>query len=280
MKAELREALRQLAEDELLEVRDYVDRLLAALRASGASPQGNRAAQEKRRFERYSLDFPVNYLPHSAARRHRGQAPLRQAVARDISRSGVRLLCREALRAGERLSLYLPRATGTRKVLAQVTWCRRVEEGFECGARFLGFERLLAERPSGPQGCQVVVACEPGPQRAALRDLLVKDGYYVVMANGVPEVVADIAKGEPLILVASPAALLADEERLLRACEEARDTVVTIAIAPACEPEALPDTLLARCHDHISDPQRPEEVLMVVERAWRRLAAAGRRGGA
>ncbi len=280
MKADLRDALRQLTEAELLEVRDFVDRLLARLRAEGVAPRGvAEGIRDKRRFERYSVDLPISYLPHSAARRRSGPA-LRKATARDISRGGVRLVAGERLRAGERISLYLPRPAGTKKLLAEVCWSRPCEGGFECGARFVGLEGLLDQRPGLPHHCAVVLACEPGPRRAALRDLLVKDGYYVVEANGVPEAAKTLESGEPLIVIGAPAMFLAEDERLLRACQGAEERVVTILLRKGYEPSPEAEAAMARCHDHIAYPDRPAEVLVVVERAWRRLVAgAGRRLG-
>jgi len=278
MRADLREALRQLTEAELLEVRDFVDRLLARLRAEGVAPRGvPEGVRENRTFERYSVDLPLSYLPHSAALRRTGPA-LRKAIARDVSRSGVRFVASERLRVGERISLYLPRPAGTRKLLAEVCWSRPCEDGFECGARFVGLEGLLDQRTALPHHCAVVLACEPGPRRAALRNLLVKDGYYVVEANGVPEAAKALASGEPLIVIGTPGMFLAEGERLLRACEEEAGRVVTVVLREGYEPSPQADTLAPRCHDHIAHPDRPPEVLVVVERAWRRLVAGAGRG--
>jgi len=280
MKAELRDALRQLTEAELLEVRDYVDRLLARLRAEGVAPRSvPEGVRESRRFERYSVDLPISYLPHSAARRRSGPA-LRRATARDVSRRGVRFVAGERLRVGERISLYLPRPAGTKKLLAEVCWSRPCEDGFECGARFVGLEDLLDQRTGLPGHCAVVLACDPGPRRAALRNLLVKDGYYVVEANGVPEAASTLHSGEPVIMIGTPDVFLAEGERLARACEDAGERAVTIVLREGYEPSPETEALVARCHDHIANPDRPAEVLVVVERAWRRLAAAaGRRPG-
>jgi len=222
-------------------------------------PEGVR---ENRTFERYSVDLPLSYLPHSAALRRTGPA-LRKAIARDVSRSGVR---------------FLPRPAGTRKLLAEVCWSRPCEDGFECGARFVGLEGLLDQRTALPHHCAVVLACEPGPRRAALRNLLVKDGYYVVEANGVPEAAKALASGEPLIVIGTPGMFLAEGERLLRACEEEAGRVVTVVLREGYEPSPQADTLAPRCHDHIAHPDRPPEVLVVVERAWRRLVAGAGRG--
>ncbi|MFP4055832.1 MAG: PilZ domain-containing protein [Candidatus Brocadiia bacterium] len=280
MRQAIEEVLRSLSVEELREARRTIDELLAR-RAGPARPQPRGwGGPDRRAFERHPIDLEVSFLRHRpGGPGRRGEQGLHRAMVRDISRGGLRLFTRAGLEPGEVLTVYLPGSLGERRVFVEVARAERRGDQWECGASFVGLDRVLASHRPEEEGrlAQVCVACEPGPERERLTGLLVKQGYTVYVANSVPEAVSLVgAHGCSLVLAAAPL-LVAEGGRLVAELAARRQRVVTIALASASALEGPGGEALRACDDYIAEPQRPDEVGLVVGRCYRRLVAA--RGG-
>lgn len=282
MRKEVEEALRSLTAEELEHARRYIEHLLAKLQGSGALarklPEG---AADRRQFERYALNLPATYFRHAVARERPGAVEAQDALVRDIARGGVRFFANEALAPGEVLTLYMPRALGVRKLFIEVRWAERRGGQFECGASFVGLDRVFAAQKVEEQrseAAQMLLVCAPGPERDGLRGLLVKQGYSVNIANGVPEACAALETLPSAVVLARGPMLLAEDARLLKAVEARRGAALSIALVPTSELDDPANAPLRGCSDFIADPTHAQEVRPVVARTCRRLAAAqGRR---
>ena len=282
MRKEMEDFLNGLGPDELVQARRYIDRLLTTLQQTPGlvrpAPEG---APEHRRFERYEVNLPITYFRHSAARRPQGSVTAQEGLVRDIARGGVRFFANELLEPGEVLTLYLPRPVGVRKLFVEVRWAERRGGQIECGASFVGLDRVFAaqrteERRS--ETVQLLVACEPCPEREALESLLVKNGYMVHMANSVPEACSALAEMDSAVLLAGAAMLVSEDERLLKAVEGLDGKVVSVALISASELDDPALAALRRCHDYIADTEHTQEVRLIIGRnAGRLLAAQARR---
>ena len=128
------------------------------------------------------------------------------------------------------------------------------------------------------QAVQLLLACEPCPEREALESLLIKNGYTVYMANSVPEACSAIEKMDSAVLLASAAMLVGEDERLLKAAEGLGGKVVSIALVSASELDDPALATLRRCHDYIADTEHAQEVRLIIGRnAGRLLASQARR---
>lgn len=278
MREELAQALRSLSVEELLEARRYIDRLLDELsRRPGAQrpgpPQG---AAERRRFDRYSVSVPIGYFRHSATSTMGTDAPVREAVVRDISRGGLRFFATEALEPNELLTVYLPGALGVRRLFVEVRRVERRGAQYECGCSFVGLDRVLeaqeAEEERG-ETVQVLVVWEPCTERDALIDLLVKQGYSTHVANAVPEAAGMLNLHRCSLVLAAAPLLLAEGGELLKELERRSEDVLSIALIRASDVDGPTGERLSGCHDFISEPDRPQEVRVIVGRTYRRLTA-------
>jgi hypothetical protein len=280
VREDLATALRGLSADELLGARRYVERLLEELASRpGARRSPPSGVAERRRFDRYSVDLRATYLCHSTSADERPGGPRREAVVRDISRGGLRFFAHEALEPGELLTIHLPGPLGVRKLVAEVLRVERRGSQYQCAAAFVDLDRIVAARQGGEaraEAVRVLVAWEPCPERDALTDLLVKQGYTAHVANGVPEVLRVLALHRRVLVLASAPLLLADGGALLRELEGRAADVVSVAIATISELDGPGGPRLRACHDFLCEPDRPQEVRVVVGRACRRLLA--RRG--
>jgi len=279
MRKELDEALRGLSVEELLEARRLIDGLLAQLeRAGGCVPHTPPDGAERRRFPRYAINLQVTYFRHRAAAGGvpAGSAVL-EAVVRDISRTGVRFFTNERLEIDEILTFYLPGPLGVRKLFVEVTRVEARGKQYECGASFIGLDRVLAAQRTEEQRtetAQVLVVSEPCPERDALANLLLRQGYAVHMANSVPDAVAMLGWRRCRIVLAAGPLLLAEGGRLLKELQRLRDEVLSIAIASASDMDGPDGEALRTCHDFICEPDRAQEVRVVLGRTYRRLTAA------
>jgi len=277
VRQDLAEALRSLSVEELLEARRYIDRLIEELADQpgaqrGAAPSGS----EKRRFGRYSVSLQVTYFRHSTKSTVGPGAPVRDAVVRDISRGGVRFFANEALEPNELLTIYLPGALGVRKLFVEVRRVERRGDQYECGASFVGLDRVFeaqkAEEERG-EAVQVLVVCEPCPERDTVTELLVKQGYTAHVANAVPEAVAMLNLHSCALVIAAAPLLLASGGELLKELEKRADEVLSIAMVSASDIDGPTGEGLRACHDFIAEPDRAQEVRVVVGRTYRRLTA-------
>ena len=272
------EVLNELTAEELLEARRLIDRLLEELRQQGGlarpAPEG---MSEARQFERYSVNLQVTYFRHAAAQEKGGAAAVQDALVRDIARGGIRFFTAEILEPTEVLTFYLPRPLGIRKLFVEVRWVERRGGQFECGARFVGLDRVFAaqrteERRS--EAVQIILASEPSAELESLEKLIVQHGYSAYRANSVPEALAALDAHPRSILLGSAPLLLAEDARLIQAVEEGGGSILSVVVAT---PSELDDPQIAprrRCHDYIVEPDHAHEVRVVVARVYRRLAAA------
>ena len=278
MRKELEEALRSLSIEELLEARRLIDGLLTQLeRASGPAhpPPGG---AEKRRLPRFAVNLAVTYFRHRAGSEGvPASSAVQEAVVRDISRSGVRFFTGERIEADEILTFYLPGPMGVRKLFVDVTRSEPRGKQFECGASFVGLDRVLAAQRTEEQRtevAQVLVIGEPCPERDALGNLLLRQGYAVHMANSVPDALAMLSWRRCRIVLAAGPLLLAEEGRLAKELKALRGEVLSIALVSASDLDGPDGEALRACHDFISEPDRAQEVRVVLGRTFRRLAAA------
>ena len=277
MRDDLANALRSLSVEELLEARRYIDRLLEDLASRpGAQRPAPQGVSERRRFDRYSVNLQVTYFRHSAKSTIGPGAPVRDAVVRDISRGGMRFFASEALEPSELLTVYLPGALGVRRLFVEVRRAERRGSQYECATSFVGLDRVLeaqkAEEERG-EAVQVLVVCEPCPERDTLIDLLVKQGYTAHVANGVPEAMGMLTLHRCSLALAAAPLLLAEGGELLQALERRSSDVLTIAIVSTSDVDGPASERLRACHDFISEPERAQEVRVVVGRTYRRLTA-------
>jgi hypothetical protein len=282
MRKELEEFLNGLGPDELVQARRYIERLLTTLQQTPGlvrpAPEG---APEHRQSERYEVNLPITYFRHAAARRPHGTVTAQEGLVRDIARGGVRFFAAESLEPDEVLTLYLPRPVGVRKLFVEVRWAERRGGQIECGAAFVGLDRVFAAQKAEERRSEAVrllLACEPCPERDALQSLVVKNGYTVHMANSVPEACSELEKTESTMLLASAAMLVSEGERLLKAAEGLAGKVLSIALVSASELDDPALAALRRCHDYIADTEHAQEVRLIIGRnAGRLLAAQARR---
>ena len=276
--------LRSLRVGELLEAREIIEELLRAAEESPeAAPAAQGPATERRRFSRHTLSLPVTYFRHRAAgSAHRSAAGVRHAVVRDISRGGIRLVATEPLVPDEVLTVYLPGPLGVRKLFVSVTHVQKRGARYECGAAFVGFDRVYSAHRTEvkrEESAQVLVACEPSKDRNALADLLAKQGYVPIVANSVPEACETLEGSACPLIVAGPSMLLAEEGRLLDELEARGDGVLSILFISACDVDLPENERVAHCDDLLSAPPWGEEVRSILRRASERLTARRARGG-
>ena len=278
MRQDLAESLRGLSVDELLEARRFIDRLLAELAdRPGAGRPAPPGMSERRRFGRYSLNLHITYFRHSTKSTvGPGGVPVQDAVVRDISRGGIRFFATQALRPNELLTIYLPGALGIRKLFVEVVRVERRGSQYECGASFVGLDRVFeAQKTEEERGeaVQVLVVCKPCPERDTLGDLLVRQGYTAHVANSVPEAGGMLNLHRCSLVIAAAPLLLAEGGELLRELERRADDVLSIAMVSASEIDGPMGERLRACHDFLSEPDRAQEVRVVVGRTYRRLTA-------
>lgn len=97
----------------------------------------SRAANEKRMAQRIEIPIQVKYkyLPHMGA--------LEEAIAQNISGSGIRLKLPHPLKKGDRLKilLYFPSDRQSVTALSEVVWCRKVSQEkvayYDLGIRYI-----------------------------------------------------------------------------------------------------------------------------------------------
>jgi len=270
------EALRGLSVDELLETRRYIDRLLTRLQDEpGAQRPPAPDGHERRRFSRYSVNLQVTYFRHSSASNVSAGPSVREAVVRDISRGGIRFFAADSLEPNELLTVYLPGALGVRKLFVEVTRVERRGNQFQCGASFVGLDRVFAAQKAEEERAEtpVLVVCEPCPERDTLLELLVKQGYTTHVASTVPEASSMLNLHSCSIVIASSPLLLAEGGTLLKELEAKGDGILSIALVSAYEIDGPTGERLRACHDFLSEPDRAQEVRVVVGRTYRRLTA-------
>lgn len=109
----------------------------------------NRASLECRVYERQSGDLRAACSPASAY----GRAEARwDAIIRDLSSGGVKLLLRRRFEPGTALAIELPTEDESYTVLARIVHVRPHEEGWELGCQFVSAlseseqEQILAPR--------------------------------------------------------------------------------------------------------------------------------------
>lgn len=273
---EIAEALRGLTVDELLETRRYIDRLLTRLQDEpGAQRPPAPDGHERRRFSRYSVNLQVTYFRHGSASNVSAGASVREAVVRDISRGGVRFFSADPLEPNELLTVYLPGALGVRKLFVEVMRVERRGNQFECGASFVGLDRVFAAQKAEDERAEtpVLVACEPCPERDTLLELLVKQGYTTHVASSVPEASSMLNLHRCSLVIAASPLLLAEGGALLKELESRAGEVLSIAMVSAYEIDGPTGERLRACHDFLSEPDRAQEVRVVVGRTYRRLTA-------
>jgi len=278
VRKDIEEALRGQSVEELLETRQFIERLLAELETRQGSkrllPPG---MTERRRFDRYAIDLRVTCFRHSTrATMGPGGAPVQDAVVRDISRSGLRFFTAQALKANELLTVYLPGAVGVRKLFVEVMRVTQRGDQYECGASFVGLDRVLAaQKVEEERGevMQVLVVCEPCAERDTLCKLLVNQGYTVHVANGVPEACSMLEVHSCGLVVASAPLLLSEGRRLLDELAARGEDCLTVAIVRAYEMDGPAFEPLRACHDFLSEPTSAQEVRVVMGRVYRRLTA-------
>ncbi|MFW6162210.1 MAG: PilZ domain-containing protein [Planctomycetota bacterium] len=278
MREDLAQALHGLSADELLETRRFIDRLLEQLSSHpGAQRPGPPpGASERRRFDRYSVNLSVTYFRHNARSQMGADAPVRDAVVRDISRGGLRFFATEALEPNELLTVYLPGALGVRRLFVEVRRIERRGNQYECGGSFVGLDRVVAAQEAREERgeiAQVLVACEPCTERDALVDLLVNQGYTVHVANAVPEAASMINVHPCSLVLAAAPLLLAEGGTLLKELGRRSENILSIALVKACDVDGPTGERLQTCHDFICEPHHPQEVRVVVGRTYRRLTA-------
>jgi len=279
MHKELEEALRSLSVEELLEARRLIDGLLSQLeKAGGTAHQPPAGGTEKRRFPRYSINLAVTYFRHRAGSGEKtAGSAIQDAVVRDISRLGVRFFTSERLAVDEILTFYLPGPLGVRKLFVEITRSELRGKQYECGASFVGLDRVLAAQRTEEQrteAAQVLVVGEPCPERDTLANLLLRQGYAVHMANSVPDALAILSWRRCRIVLAAGPLLLAEDRRLLKELQTVRGEVLSIAVVSASDMDGPDGEALRSCHDFISEPDRVQEVRVVLGRTFRRLTAA------
>lgn len=278
MRNEIAEALRSLTVNELLEARRLIDGLLVALENKPGSQRMPREdLANRRRFGRYSINLHVTYFRHgSRATAGPGGAPVQDAVVRDISRGGLRFFTNEELATGELLTVYLPGPLGVRKLFVEVSRTHKRGDQFECGASFVGLDRVFAAQrveEERSQVVQVLVVCEPCTERQALTEILVNQGYVAHVANGVPEASSMLELHRCALVLATAPMLLAEDGRLLDELKAKEGDVLSIAVVSASDIDGAECERLRRCHDFLSEPDRAQEVRVVVGRTYRRLTA-------
>lgn len=276
---EREEALRGVTADDLTEGRRLTEGLLAQLERSGSPARPvSPGVVERRRFGRYALNVPVTYFRHrdSATGKLLGTA-VQEAIVRDISRGGVRFFASEALDAGEVLTFYVPGPLGVRKLFVEIIHVEPRGGQFECGASFVGLDRVFAAQrveDSRSETVHALLVGEPCPERDALAELLTKQGYTVHVANGVPDACAALSQEARGVVLATGPMLLAEGGRLANELNARRDDVLSIAIVSTSDIDQPESEPLRACHDFISEPGRAQEVRVVLGRTYRRLVAA------
>jgi len=274
---DLAAALRGLPPEELLEARRYVERLVeSAAERPGALRPAPPGVPERRRHARYWVNVRATYFRHSMDAADSQVGPLREAVVRDISRSGIRFFAHEALEPGELLTVHLPSPLGVRRLCAEVVRAERRGSQHECAAAFVDLDDVVAaERHAEREaaGVHVLVAAEEGPERDALTELLVKQGYTVHTANAVPEALAMVTLHRCAIVLATAPMLLADGGMLLLELGKRAADVLSIALVTVSDLDGPNAARLRACHDFLCEPDRPHAVQVIVGRAYRRLAA-------
>ena len=276
MRADIAEALRGLTVDELLETRRYIDRLLARLEDEpGAQRPPAPDGHERRRFSRYSVNLQVTYFRHGSTSNTGASPSVREAVVRDISRGGIRFFAADSLEPNELLTVYLPGALGVRKLFVEVERIERRGNQFECGASFVGLDRVFAAQKAEEERAEtpVLVVCEPFPERDTLLELLVKQGYTTHVASSVPEAANMLNLHRCSIVIAASPLLLDDGGTLLKELEARSGDVLSIAMISAYDIDGPIGERLRACHDFLSEPDRAQEVRVVVGRTYRRLTA-------
>jgi len=241
VREEVEGILRSLTVDELLEARRLVETVLSRLEATGrGAPLAPEGIGDRRHFSRYLVSIPVTYFRHGGAQsKEPGGLAAQDGVVRDISRNGIRFFTNERLEPNEVLTLYLPGPLGVRKLFVETMRVERRGQQYECGASFVGLDRVFAAQRAEEQRSEVarvLVVCEPCPEREALSDLLVKQGYTAHMANTVPEALAMLELHRCTLVVASAPMLLAEDERLLKHLDERRGDVLSAGRAGATRP--------------------------------------------
>lgn len=279
MRAQVEDALRSLTIGELVEARRFIDGLLTQLQDSGeAAPGQPPAGLERRRFGRYALDLSVTYVRHRTSGASRlPRLDLGEATVQDISRGGIGFATAEPLEVDEVLTVYLPGPMGVRKLYIEVLHVQLRGSRYECGAAFVGLDRVLAVQRTEPEvddDVLVVLACEPGAEWDALANLLAKSGYSVRPAKSVPEACSMLAECAGCLLVATAPMMLAEGSKLLNASAARPNEVLSIVIISTSEVDRPENTALASCADFIADPTHAREVAVVVDRTYYRLAAA------
>ena len=92
-------------------------------------------------------------------------------------------------------------------------------------------------------------------------------------ASSVPDAVAALATQAPGIVLAAGPLLVAEGSRLLRELQARADEVLSIALASPSDLDGPEAQALRACHDFIAEPDRAQEVRVVVGRTYRRLTA-------
>ena len=282
MRNDIAEALRSLTVDELLSARRLIDSLLAGLKQQARSQRmPSDDLSERRRFGRYSINLHVTYFRHSSqSTAGPGGEPVQDAVVRDISRGGLRFFSNEALAEGELLTVYLPGPLGVRKLFVEVTRTHKRSDQFECGASFVGLDRVFAAQrveEERSEAVQVLIVCEPCTERQALTEILVKQGYVAHVANSVPEASSMLELHRCALVLASAPMLLAENARLLDELMTKEGDILSIAIVSASDIDGADFERLRQCHDFLSEPDKAQEVRVVVGRTYRRLTAMRQR---
>jgi len=279
MRDEVEDALRSLSVEELLEAQRLVDSMLAGLVRLGRTlhhtPQG---VSERRRYPRYPVNLQTTYTRERVCP---GGAPaetaFQGAVVRDISRGGVRFFTGERVEVGEILTFYLPGESGVRKLFVEVMRVTPRGEQFECGGAFVGLDRVLVARRTQGQKAEtpeVLVVAQSDPERDALVNLLLRQGYGVDLANSAQEALRKLTKHGYRIVLAAGSLLLATKGRLLDELRALKGDFRIIAIASASELEGPDGQALRTCDDFICEPERAQEVQAVLGRTCLRRAVA------
>ena len=282
MRAQVEDALRSLTVGELVEARGFIDDLLSQLQDSGEAARGQPpGGLERRRFGRYAFDLSVTYVRHRASGASRlPRLDLGEATVQDISRGGIGFSTAEPLKVDEVLTVYLPGPMGVRKLYVEVLRVQLCGNRYECGAAFVGLDRVLAVQRTEPEvddDVLVVLACELGAERDALANLLARSGYGVRPANSVPEACSILTECARCLLVATAPMMLGEGSKLLEASAARPNEVLSIAIVSTSEVDRPENTALASCADFIGDPTHAREVAVVVGRTCHRLAVASSR---
>jgi hypothetical protein len=143
----LKEALDTLPTDQLQELVEYAQRLLA--KRPNPVPEeakDTRAGSFDRTHERFDCTFQATFIRHMAPHdQTTGKTNLCEAIVKDISQGGLCMYTQTPLEAGEVLTLFLKSdARVEKKLFVEVRYTENVGPHFKVGAKFVPQTAVIA----------------------------------------------------------------------------------------------------------------------------------------